>query len=106
MKKKLQTINNITGHPEYVLVPVNIFFELRELIEKKIQEQEEYTTFKPEDYVKNPVALARLKAGMTQAELAERLKVSQAYISKIEKEDYNVTATLLEKTINALHDEN
>ncbi|MGP1609441.1 MAG: helix-turn-helix domain-containing protein, partial [Burkholderiales bacterium] len=35
-------------------------------------------------YVDNPVALARIKAKITQAELARRMEVSQAYISKIE----------------------
>lgn len=34
----------------------------------------------------NPVSLARIKAGLTQEELAEHLGVSQAYISKIENQ--------------------
>ncbi len=47
---------------------------------------EEYVSFELEDFVQNPVALERIRAGLTQEELAERLKVSQAYISKIENQ--------------------
>jgi ribosome-binding protein aMBF1 (putative translation factor) len=50
--------------------------------------------FALEDYVDNPVALARIKARMTQDQLAQRLGVSQAYISKLEQQT-KVTATVL-----------
>lgn len=61
----------------------------------------EYVLFQPEDYIENPVALARLKANLTQADLAKRLRVSQAYISKIEKQE-KVTPKLLAKIKLAL----
>lgn len=63
---------------------------------KAIEIKNDYVSFEPEDYVDNPIALARIKAGITQEELARRMKVSQAYISKIEKQD-SVTAKLLHK---------
>jgi len=40
--------------------------------------------FQLHEYVKNPVALWRMSEGITQEELAKRMGVSQAYISKLE----------------------
>ncbi|MFT3741852.1 MAG: helix-turn-helix transcriptional regulator [Gammaproteobacteria bacterium] len=57
--------------------------------------------FYPEDYIDNPVALARIKAGLTQTQLAERMQVSQAYISKIEAQD-KITAKILTKVKAAI----
>ncbi len=48
------------------------------------------------DYVDNPVHLRRLKAGLTQKELAEKMGVTQAYVSKLEKSD-SVSAKALKK---------
>ncbi len=45
----------------------------------------EIVDFNFEDYVDNPVHLLRLKAGLTQKELAEKMDVTQAYISKLER---------------------
>jgi transcriptional regulator with XRE-family HTH domain len=44
----------------------------------------QYVPFILEDYGNNPLALARINAGVSQKELAKLLKVSQAYISKLE----------------------
>ena len=49
----------------------------------------------------SPVALARIKANVTQKELAKRLGVTQAYISKVEHQD-RVTPKLLAKVKAAL----
>ena len=49
-----------------------------------------------ENYVDNPIALSRMKAHITQKELAERMGVTQAYISKIERQE-KVTLKLLER---------
>lgn len=48
------------------------------------------------DYVDNPVHLRRLKAGLTQKELAEKMGVTQAYVSKLEKSD-SISAKALKK---------
>ena len=46
---------------------------------------------------------ARLAAGLTQKQLAERLGVSQAQVARIEKEDYDAyTLTTLRKYVAAL----
>ena len=59
---------------------------------------EDYVEFKLEKFVENPVALSRIKAGLTQEELAERLGVSQAYIRKIENQS-NTPLKSIEKII-------
>lgn len=56
--------------------------------------------FNPADFIKNRIALARMKAKVTQLSLAKCLNVSQAYISKIENDEYKVTDKLFAR-INA-----
>ena len=56
--------------------------------------------FSIDDYVENPAALARINANITKEELAERMNVSQAYISKIESKD-KVSDKALKKVLEA-----
>jgi len=100
----LQIIKSVDGKDEYVLLPIDIYTALHGQIKermKKTNNHVEYVSFDPADYVDNPIALARIKAGITQAELAKRMKVTQAYISKIEGQD-TVTAKMLQKVKAAL----
>ncbi len=104
----IQVINSLAGEPEYVLIPIAVYKALREEIEDEIagleamaQKDDSYISFQPEDYITNPVALARIAAHVTQKQLAERMGVSQAYVSKIESQT-KVTAKTIEKTIAAL----
>jgi ribosome-binding protein aMBF1 (putative translation factor) len=100
----LQTIKSIEGKTEYVLLPVGIYNLLRSEIEqalKKKYNNDDYIPFKVENYVDNPVALARINAGITQEELAKRMKVTQAYISKLETQD-KVTAKVIKKVKEAI----
>ena len=64
-------------------------------------EVNEYLSFRLENYVDNPVVLARIKARLSQSGLAQCMGVSQAYISKIEKQA-KVSAKLLAKVKAAL----
>ena len=102
----LQKIKSLDGKDEYVLLPIAVFRAMREQIEQRItgrnaarSRNDDYVPFILEDYVDNPVALARIKAKITQAELARRMDVSQAYVSKIEAQS-RVSAKVLAK-INA-----
>ncbi|MGB6977176.1 MAG: helix-turn-helix transcriptional regulator [Gammaproteobacteria bacterium] len=63
--------------------------------------KKDYVPFELVDYVDNPIALARIKAHITQEELAKRMGVSQAYISKIERQT-KVTPKLLLKVKKCL----
>lgn len=98
----LRMIHSPQGQPEYVLLPVKVYYELRTQIDKKVQDDEsDYVPFVLENYVSNPAALARIKANFTQEELAEALDVSQAYVSKIERQKI-VSAKTLDKIHAAL----
>ena len=103
----LQIIKSIDGKAEYVLLPFNIYNALRDEIEevlKKKYSSDDYVPFELTDYVDNPVALARINAGITQEELAKRMNVTQAYISKLEAQR-KVTAKVLKKIKAAIDDQ-
>ena len=104
----LQKIKSIQGKDEYVLLPMAIYRALKDQIEKELaaceanqNDEQAYEPFVLEDYVDNPVALARIKAGITQEQLAQRLGVSQAYVSQIERRD-TVTNKMLEQVHSAI----
>ena len=85
----LQTIKSIDGKVEYVLLPITAYNALsHELTEqlKHFHDDGEYELFDPVDYIDNPVAFARIDAGITQEELAKRMNVTQAYVSKLENQ--------------------
>ena len=107
----LQKIKSIHGKDEYVLLPVAIYHALKDQIEKELAacetsqgSEQAYEPFILEDYVDNPVALARIKAGITQEQLAQRLGVSQAYVSQLERRTH-VTNKMLERVHNAIRRE-
>lgn len=101
---KLQTIRTLEGKEEYVLLPVQVYQMLKKQIDEELtalDRDDEYIPFELKDYVDNPIALARINARISQAELAKRLGVSQAYVSKIEHQK-TVTAKLLARVQVAL----
>jgi len=103
----LQTIKSLDGKDEYVLLPIAVYQTLQDeiaqalIMPRKPVQEHAWLPFVLEDYVDNPVALARMKAHVTQQELAHRLEVSQAYISKIERQE-KITPKLLERIQSAL----
>ncbi len=56
--------------------------------------------FDVHDYVSNPIALERIKKNITQKELAMRMNVTQAYISKLEGQEV-ISAKVMTKVKNA-----
>src|SRR6185437_2791712 len=99
-------IKSIDGKAEYVLLPFNVYNTLRDKIEetlKKKYSNQDYVAFELTDYVDNPVAYARINAGITQEELAKHMEVTQAYISKLEAQS-KVTAKVLKKVKTAIED--
>lgn len=104
----LQRIKSLNGKDEYVLLPVAVYRALRREIDGELtgtkparRTSGEYVPFVLADYVQNPVALARIKSNLTQAELARRMGVSQAYVAKVEGQD-RVSAKLFAKLNAAL----
>lgn len=65
------------------------------------EQSKDYEVFSPTDYIDNPVALARIQAGITQEELARLMNITQAYVSKIENQN-KVTAEMMQKVIKAI----
>ena len=65
----LQKIKSLNGKDEYVLLPVAIYRALRKEIEGRLKgvktKGNDYEPFVVEDYIDNPVALARIKAHVT-----------------------------------------
>lgn len=102
VSSKIQVIKATDGTPEYVLLPLAVYNSLRKTIDAALAGNEgDYIPFKLDDYVDNPVALARIKAGLTQEQLAERLGVTQAYISKIEAQAH-ATPKLMQRVTEAI----
>src|SRR3989304_7381581 len=100
MNTTLQTIKNTSGNPEYVLLPIMVYKNLKKNIDRMVDQcipQNDYVDFDPSNFIKNKIALTRMKAKITQASLAKSLNVSQAYISKIENDEYKVTGKLFLK---------
>jgi DNA-binding XRE family transcriptional regulator len=64
---------------------------------ERVSDEEMYEIFH-----KSPIRIAREKAGLTQAELAEIMGVSQPQVSKWEKVGYNPRKNTLEKICRAL----
>ena len=89
----LQIIKSVDGRAEYVLLPIEAYETLKPQINRVLKD--EYVPFDVEDYVSNPVALARIEANLTQQELAGLMGVSQAYISKLEGQEDVSPRTLL-----------
>ena len=106
----LQTIKNMQGNAEYVLLPVQVFDVLKDQIEDELagleawaDQEEDYVDFDPADYVDNPVALARMKAQVKQVDLARHMNVTQSYISKLEHAD-QVSDEAMQKVRAALQE--
>jgi ribosome-binding protein aMBF1 (putative translation factor) len=95
----LQIIKSIDGKEEYVLLPISAYKVLKKEIDNVLES--DYQPFVLEDYVSSPIALARIKANLSQLELAELMGVSQAYISKLES-NQKVSPKTLSRVMQAL----
>jgi ribosome-binding protein aMBF1 (putative translation factor) len=85
--------------PAFVVIPYSDYIELTGTTKS---EDDEYVPFVISDYIKNPIRIARIEAGLSQAQFAERLSVTQGYISKIEGRNFKVSEKLMLKVNQAL----
>lgn len=95
----LQKIKSIQGKDEYVLLPIAVYRVLKDQIEKELaaseaNQNDTYEPFVLEDYVDNPIALARIKASMTQEQFAQRLGVVLIIVRNLS------TCVLIEELLN------
>ena len=91
------------GEPAFAVIPYAEYVALTVNKARKPKTRgDELVPFVLSDYIKNSIRVARVEAGLTQAELAQRLKVTQGYVSKIESANFKVTPTLLERVTKAI----
>lgn len=91
---------------EFVLIPMANYKSKQKQFDKLVSSTEnddEYFPLILEEIFHHPVVLARMKAGVTQVQLAELMGVTQAYISQLEKTE-NVSNAVISKVKKALKD--
>jgi len=81
--------------PAFVVLPYQDYIQLA-------ADDDELIPFDVGDYIANPLKAARIDAGLTQVDLAARLKVSQAYIAKVEAPSYKPTDKLRKRVDEAI----
>lgn len=57
----------------------------------------EFVPFALGDYIQNPIRVARIEANLSQQDLADRINVTQGYISRIEARNFKVSDKLMHK---------
>ena len=79
--------------------------DLQELTDELMQDpdfKKEYEALQPEMDIKRAILDARIRAGMTQMELAEKSGISQADICRLEKGTRNPSIALLKRLAEAM----
>lgn len=102
MTTKTQIIFD-AGKPAFAVIPYDEYLALT--INKAKQPEsadDEFVPFVLGDYIKNPIRVVRVEAGLTQFELAKRLGVTQGYVSKIEGRNFQVSDSLMKRINEAL----
>lgn len=100
MSMGTQYLYDKNGKPSFALIPYKQYLKLASVLRsasKKVSDDDELIPFVLTDYIKNPIRVARIKAGMTQEQLSKKLGVTQGYISKIEARNFVVSHSLLAK---------
>ncbi len=81
--------------PAFAVIPYDDYIKL--VGNSKDEDDNDTVPFLLTDYIQNPIRVARIQANLSQQELAERLNVSQGYISRIEGRGFKVTDKLMHK---------
>jgi len=85
--------------PAFVVIPYDDYIQLTRPAKS---DDDEYVPFVISDYIKNPIRVARIEAGLSQAQFAQRLGVTQGYVSRIEGHNFKVSDKLMRKVSSAL----
>jgi DNA-binding XRE family transcriptional regulator len=101
MTTKAQVIFD-NGKPRFVVLPYADYVALTGNDAKPMPDDNEFVPFVLSDYIKNPIRVMRIEAGLNQEQLAKRLGVTQGYISKIESRSFQASAKLLARVNEAL----
>lgn len=85
------------NEPAFAVIPYDDYIKL---VGKS--DDNEAMPFVLADYIQNPIRVARIQAILSQQDLAERLKVTQGYISRIEARNFKVSDKLMLKIRNLI----
>jgi ribosome-binding protein aMBF1 (putative translation factor) len=85
--------------PAFVVIPYADYIELTSSTKF---DDNEHVPFVLSDYIQNPIRVARIEAGLSQMQLAERLGVTQGYVSRIEGRNFKISDKLMLKVNTAL----
>ena len=102
MNTKAQIIFD-NGKPTFVVLSYAAYLTLTGDKAGYARDNDEFVPFVLSDYIKNPIRVMRIEAGLNQAQLARRLSLSQGYISRIEGRNYKVSDKLLKRITGALN---
>lgn len=80
--------------PAFAVIP---YADYMKLIGSSKDDDDEFVPFILNDYIQNPIRVARIQANLSQQDLAERLNVTQGYISRVEGRNFKVTDKLMHK---------
>lgn len=90
------------GKPAFVVLSYKDYLRLTGDKVEQQSDDAESVPFVLGDYIKNPIRLRRIEAGLNQEQLAKLLNVTQGYISRIESRNYVVTDTLMQRVVAAI----
>lgn len=85
--------------PAFVVLPYKDYLAMTG--QQKL-DKPEFVPFVLSEYIKNPIRLKRIEAGLNQKELAKLLGVTQGYVSRIESRAFQVPTALLNKVSDAI----
>lgn len=80
--------------------------DLEKLTKELMEDPEfkkEYEALQPEMDITRAILDARIRSGLTQAELSKKTGISQADISRLEKGNRNPSLALLKRLANAMN---
>ena len=101
MTAKAQVIFD-NGKPRFVVLPYADYVALTGDDVKHMPDDNEFVPFILSDYIKNPIRIMQIEAGINQKELANRLGVTQGYVSRIQSRNFQPSAELLARVNEAL----
>ena len=101
MTEKVQIIFD-NGKPAFVVIPYEDYVAMSESAGPRAGEGDAFVPFVLGEFIRNPIRVMRIEAGLNQAKFARRLGVSQGYVSRIEGRHYKVSDRLLKRARAAL----
>ena len=90
------------GKPAFVVLRYEDYMRLARDGVVEPSDDAEFVPFVLTDYIKNPIRVARIEAGLNQQQLSKLLCVTQGYVSRMEGRSFNVSEELLWRVRTAI----